>query len=162
MNAAPDNPGVIAPPPLIAAATVALGLLLDWIFPVYVLTVLMLFWTRVTIGVLLFAAGVALAGAGTRAFRRAGTNVPPWKPALTLVPSGIYGYLRNPMYVGMGLMIAGLAIALGSDWMLVLLVPAALLLHYGVVLREERYLDAKFGDAYRGYKQAVPRYGWPG
>jgi len=68
--------------------------------------------------------------------------------------------MRNPMYVGLTLLLAGLAIALASDWTLVLLVPAALVLHFGVVKREERYLEAKFGEAYRVYKGNVPRYGW--
>ena len=62
------------------------------------------------------------------------------------------------MYVGLILVIAGLAIALASDWMLVLLVPAALILHFGVVKREERYLAAKFGETYREYVSKVPRY----
>jgi protein-S-isoprenylcysteine O-methyltransferase Ste14 len=65
------------------------------------------------------------------------------------------------MYVGLGFMVGGLAVALASDWTLVSLVPAGLILHYGVVLREERYLESKFGDDYRRYKEAVPRYGWP-
>jgi protein-S-isoprenylcysteine O-methyltransferase Ste14 len=56
------------------------------------------------------------------------------------------------------LFLAGLAIALGSDWMLVLVVPAALILHFGVVKREERYLEAKFGESYRAYMERVPRY----
>jgi protein-S-isoprenylcysteine O-methyltransferase Ste14 len=55
---------------------------------------------------------------------------------------------------------AGIAIALASDWTLVLLVPAAFVLHFGVVLREERYLARKFGDDYRRYLAQVPRYGW--
>jgi protein-S-isoprenylcysteine O-methyltransferase Ste14 len=65
------------------------------------------------------------------------------------------------MYVGLGLLVAGIAIALASDWTLVMLVPAALVLHFGVVLREERYLAAKFGEDYLDYKARVPRYGWP-
>jgi protein-S-isoprenylcysteine O-methyltransferase Ste14 len=68
---------------------------------------------------------------------------------------------RNPMYVGGVLIIAGLAIGLGSDWTLIMLVPTAAVLHYGVVLREERYLERKFGAAYREYREAVSRYGWP-
>ena len=52
-------------------------------------------------------------------------------------------------------------LALASDWTLVLLVPAALILHFGVVTREERYLEAKFGESYRTYMSKVPRYGLP-
>ena len=48
----------------------------------------------------------------------------------------------------------------GSDWMLLLLIPALLILHFGVVLREERYLEGKFGEPYRRYLRDVPRYGW--
>jgi len=55
---------------------------------------------------------------------------------------------------------AGLALMLGSDWMLILIVPAFLMLHFGVVLREERYLEHKFGPPYLAYKRSVPRYGW--
>jgi protein-S-isoprenylcysteine O-methyltransferase Ste14 len=161
MNGAADNPGVIAPPPLIYAAAVLFGLLLDWLFPVYVLTILFYGTTRVVVGLVLIGVGAALAFAGDRTFRAIGTNTPPWKPALQLATTGVYRYLRNPMYVGMTLMVAGLAITLASDWMLVLLVAAVLVVHYGVVLREERYLEAKFGEPYRQLKARVPRYGWP-
>jgi protein-S-isoprenylcysteine O-methyltransferase Ste14 len=64
------------------------------------------------------------------------------------------------MYIGLGLFLVGLAVALASAWTLAMLVPAALALHYGVVKREERYLEAKFGDDYRAFKASVPRYGW--
>src|SRR5262245_3143629 len=161
MSAPADHPDVIAPPPLIFAAAVVFGLLLEWVLPVYVLSVLFYGSARGGVGLLLIAAGAALAIAGERAFRAAGTNTPPWQPSLNLATTGVFRYLRNPMYVGMTLMVAGLAITLASDWMLVLLVPAALVTHYGVVLREERYLEQKFGERYRRYKQAVTRYGWP-
>ena len=62
------------------------------------------------------------------------------------------------MYLALILILAGLAIALASDWMVVLLVPAALILHFGVVKREERYLAAKFGERYRDYVSKVPPY----
>ena len=65
------------------------------------------------------------------------------------------------MYVGLVLAVAGLAVLLASDWMLVMTVLLAVTLHIGVVRREERYLEAKFGDAYRRYRESVPRYGWP-
>ena len=156
-----DTAGVIAPPPLIALATIVLGLALDWLLPAYVLSVLLLRDERIILGVVLAAAGAALAIAGERAFKRAGTEVKPWKPSLNLATSGPYRWLRNPMYVGLALLVGGIGVALASNWTLVMLVPAGLVMHFGVVKREERYLEAKFGDAYRAYKQAVPRYGWP-
>lgn len=162
MTESRDTAGVIAPPPLIALAAVLLGLVLDRLLPAFVLILLLSFAERIVIGILLFAAGSALAVAGTRAFHRAKTVVSPFKPAQSLATRGIYTYLRNPMYVGLAFIIGGIGVALASDWTLVMLVPAMLLIHYGVVVREERYLEAKFGDAYRGYKAQVPRYGWPG
>src|SRR5712691_4264472 len=111
---------------------------------------------RIVIGGLLSAAGVALAIVAERSFRRAGTDPKPWKPTSALVTDGVYAYLRNPMYVGLALLVAGIGIALASDWTLVMLVAAALVIHFGVIKREERYLGAKFGDAYRQYRTKVP------
>src|SRR5450631_207717 len=156
-----DTAGVIAPPPLIALAAVVLGLALDWLLPAYLLTVLLSWPERIVIAVVLIGAGVALAIPAMRGFRSAGTHVEPWKPSSALVTDGIFGWLRNPMYVGLAFLVSGLGIALASDWTLVMIVPALLMLHFGVVKREERYLEAKFGDAYRQYKARVPRYGIP-
>jgi protein-S-isoprenylcysteine O-methyltransferase Ste14 len=161
MTETSDTAGVIAPPPLIALAAVLVGVALDWLLPAYVLTVLLTFEVRIVIGVLLFAAGAALAVAGMRAFHGVGTVVNPFEPSRALATEGVYAYVRNPMYVGLAFIVGGLGIALASDWTLVMLVPAMLLIHLGVVAREERYLEAKFGDAYRQYKARVPRYGIP-
>ena len=161
MTEVPDNAGVIAPPPLIALAAVLLGFALDWLLPAYVLTVLLSFWERVVIAVILIAAGAALAIPALRCFRSAGTHVEPWKASTVLVTGGIFGRLRNPMYVGLTLLLAGLSIFLASDWMLVMTIVFMPVIHFGVVKREERYLEAKFGDAYRAYKASVPRYGIP-
>lgn len=161
MTKSQDTAGVIAPPPLIALAAFAFGLLLDWLLPAYVLTLLLPLTTRLIVGAILIAAGGAFAFTAMRGFRAAGTHVEPWKPSLVLVTDGIFGRLRNPMYVGLGLLVAGLGVAFASDWTLVLLLPAAVVLHVGVVKREERYLTAKFGEPYRRYLEQVPRYGLP-
>ena len=155
-----DHPGVIAPPPLIGLAALLLGLLLDWLAPVYVLATLLGPWWRGFLGGLIVASGAALAVSARQHFLEAGTNVRPWKPAVRLITSGAFRYLRNPMYVGLMLLVGGFGIAFASDWTLVMLVPLALILRNGVVLREERYLEAKFGEDYRRYKASVPRYGW--
>jgi protein-S-isoprenylcysteine O-methyltransferase Ste14 len=156
-----DTAGVIAPPPLIALGAVLLGLALDWLAPAYSLTVLMPLETRLPIGLLLILFGALLGFGGLRSFRRAGAEVNPYKPSATLATTGVYAYLRNPMYVGLGLIVGGIGIAMASDWTLVMLVAGALTVHFGVVLREERYLTAKIGEPYLRYRQAVPRYGIP-
>ena len=161
MTEARDNAGVIAPPPLLALAVIVLGLALDWLLPAYVLTVLLSLSERVVIGVIVIGAGLGLVIAANRAFRAVGTHAEPWKPSTALVTDGIFGWLRNPMYVGGTLILAGLSVLLASDWMLVMTIVFVPVIHVGVVRREERYLTAKFGEAYRTYMDAVPRYGWP-
>jgi protein-S-isoprenylcysteine O-methyltransferase Ste14 len=157
-----DNPRVTAPPPLLALAAIVVGLTLDWIFPAYLLTLLLSVVERVVVGALLISAGFALGISANRAFHSAGTHVRPWKPSTALVTDGIFGWLRNPMYVGGTLFLAGISILLASDWTLVMTVVGVAILHFGVVRREEQYLELKFGDAYRQYRGRVPRYGWPG
>jgi protein-S-isoprenylcysteine O-methyltransferase Ste14 len=157
--ASPDTPGVIAPPPLIALAALVIGVALDWLLPIDILTAALPFWPRIVIGIIIAVAGGALAIAGDRMFKAVGTNVEPWKPSLRLVTTGIYTRLRNPMYVGLLLLVLGIGTALASDWTLLMFVLTALILHYGVVLREERYLEAKFGEDYRRYKAQVLRWG---
>lgn len=161
MSEPQDAAGAIAPPPLIALAAVLVGVFLDWALPAYFLILLFSFEVRLVIGALLFAAGIALAISGRNNFVRFGTNVNPYKSSTALVTTGIYGHIRNPMYVGLAFVVGGTGIALASDWTLVMLVGAALTIHYGVVHREEQYLSAKFGKAYADYVAAVPRYGWP-
>jgi protein-S-isoprenylcysteine O-methyltransferase Ste14 len=159
-SSAPDRPRVIAPPPLIATIAVVLGLYLDRTLPAYVIETMLTFNERLIVGALIAVAGGVVVLAAERQFRSVGTNVQPWKPTLRIATDGIYARLRNPMYVGLLLLTGGIGIALASDWTLVLLVPTALVLHYGVVKREERYLEAKFGDTYRRYKAKVPRWGF--
>ena len=161
MTGVRDNADVIAPPPLIALGAVVLGLLLDWLMPAYVLYLLLSLTERILIGIVLVAAGAAMVVGALRGFRSVGTDPEPWKPSTALFTGGIYTWLRNPMYVGGTLLLAGIAIALARDWMLVMVILSVVVLHFGVVLREERYLEGKFGDTYRQYKSRVPRYGWP-
>jgi protein-S-isoprenylcysteine O-methyltransferase Ste14 len=160
MMARPDIAGAIAPPPLIALAVLALGLALDWMWPLPLLRSLLGLPARLVLGGLAAATGIAIAVSAERTFRRIGTHALPWKPALQLASSGIYAHTRNPMYLGLGLFVLGVGVALGSIGTLLMLVPGALVLHYGVVLREERYLERKFGEDYRRFKAEVPRYGW--
>jgi protein-S-isoprenylcysteine O-methyltransferase Ste14 len=102
--------------------------------------------------------GVAILATGARNFVRADTPVPSNQPVRALVTAGIHGWSRNPMYVGMLLLYAGIGIAARSPWVLVLALPLFIILRYGIVAREEGYLERRFGDAYREYKARVRRW----
>lgn len=156
-----DNPGVIALPPLIALTTFALGLLLDWLVPIGAAGAIVPRSWRIIVAAIIFLVGCWVAVSAMRTFHRVGTNVDVRKPALALATTDIYTKTRNPMYESLALLLLALAIGFASDWTALLIVPWALVMHFGVVLREERYLEQKFGDDYRRYKQRVPRYGWP-
>ncbi|MEZ5785561.1 MAG: isoprenylcysteine carboxylmethyltransferase family protein [Xanthobacteraceae bacterium] len=160
MTAQTEIAGVIAPPPLIALGVLVLGLALDWLWPLPFLRNLLGLPARLAIAGLAVALGLGIAVVAERTFHRLGTHALPWKPALQLASTGIYAHTRNPMYLGLGLLVLGIGLALGSVGTLLMLVPGALVLHHGVVLREERYLERKFGDDYRRFKSEVPRYGW--
>ena len=112
----------------------------------------------VTLG--LTIAVVAIAGArwGRRTMTAAGTNVRPTRPATTIVTAGPFRYSRNPLYVALTLLYVGLTIAVNTWWGMVLLVPLLAAMHFGVVLREERYLEERFGSDYIGYQRRVRRW----
>jgi protein-S-isoprenylcysteine O-methyltransferase Ste14 len=84
--------------------------------------------------------------------------VPSNQPVRALVTTGIHGWSRNPIYVGMLLLYAGIGTAARSPWVLILALPLVIILRYGVIAREETYLERRFGDAYRDYKARVRRW----
>ncbi len=88
----------------------------------------------------------------------AGTNISPLKPAISLVTSGPYRFTRNPLYLAMTLLFLGLTMLFNSWWGVILLVPLLVVLHWGVVRREERYLQLKFAEQYTEYRSRVRRY----
>jgi protein-S-isoprenylcysteine O-methyltransferase Ste14 len=156
MAAAKDTPGVIAPPPLLYAGALGIGLAIDFL-GVRVATGAPAA-LRYVVAIVLFGAAAALAASALLRFRRAGTHAEPWRPTTAVVTHGVYAFTRNPMYVGMACLYLAVAVALDSVVALILLVPLLVVVRYGVIAREERYLEAKFGDEYRRYKQAVRRW----
>jgi protein-S-isoprenylcysteine O-methyltransferase Ste14 len=112
------------------------------------------FW----IGLALALAGMAFGLMGVARFLRAGNNISPHLPALTVVTGGIYRFTRNPMYLGLILFLAGLAIVFALEWAVIVVPVFALELHYGVVKREERYLLAKFGAPYQALTEHTRRW----
>jgi protein-S-isoprenylcysteine O-methyltransferase Ste14 len=156
-----DNPGVVALPPLIALATLAAGLVLDRLVPIGAANAMLPRSWRFTLAALLFLAACWIVFRAVRTFGRVGTPLDVRKAAVALAADDIYAKTRNPMYQSLGLLLLALAVGFASDWTALLLVPWALVMHFGVVLREEDYLEKKFGEEYRQYLRQVPRYGWP-
>ncbi len=95
---------------------------------------------------------------GLGEFRRVGTQVSPLRPSTALATGGIYRYTRNPLYVSLAFIYLGIAAAMNGLWLLLLAVPLLVAIRYGVIAREERYLEAKFGEDYRQYKRRVRRW----
>jgi protein-S-isoprenylcysteine O-methyltransferase Ste14 len=155
-SGAPDVAGVIALPPLIFLGFLAAATVLEAIVPLPVPVAHSL--ARYVAGAVLAAGGFVMIAIGTRRFAAAGTNIPPNLPTTALVVDGIYGRTRNPLYAGTTLIYLGLGVAAGSLWAIALAVPLLWVINVGVVKREERYLERKFGDAYRAYKARVRRW----
>jgi protein-S-isoprenylcysteine O-methyltransferase Ste14 len=134
---------------------VLVGLALNWLLPLpFVPAAVPAGW----LGAIVFALAVALFAWAIATIARAGSNVPTNRPTTTIVDTGPYRFTRNPIYLGMFLGLIGLAIAFDNLWLLMMLVPFALVIRFGVVVREEAYLERKFGDAYRGYRSRVRRW----
>ncbi len=110
------------------------------------------------IGATMFVAALALFAWAIVAMTGAGSNVPTNRPTTTIVETGPYRFTRNPIYLGMFLGLIGLAVGLDNLWLLLMLAPFALVIRYGVVAREEAYLDRRFGDVYRAYRSRVRRW----
>jgi protein-S-isoprenylcysteine O-methyltransferase Ste14 len=144
-------------PPLLYLGCLILGLILDHVLPLS-LTVPGAGLVRWMAGGGLIIVGVTIFVAGVRNFFRAATPVPSTQPVRMLVTTGIHSLSRNPIYVGMFLIYAGIGVAALSPWILVLVLPIAIIMHYGVVVREEAYLERRFGDTYRDYKARVRRW----
>ena len=150
-----DTAQVIVRPPLAWGLAVIAGLALNWLVPLpFLLADLPAGW----LGAMVFVLVLALFAWAIVTFTRAGSNVPTNLPTTTIAETGPYRFTRNPIYLGMFLGLIGLAIAFDTLWLLMMLVPFALVIRYGVVAREEAYLERKFGDVYRGYRSRVRRW----
>jgi protein-S-isoprenylcysteine O-methyltransferase Ste14 len=152
--------GVIARPPFLFLAALLLGFVADHLLtlPFPISRTGQVHWISAAIAVCLILIGAALVAAGIRNFSRAGTPVPTNEPTRALVATGIHGWTRNPIYLGFFLVYVGIGLVVRSPWILILTLPLAAVIRYGVVAREEAYLERRFGDAYRDYKARVRRW----
>ncbi len=152
---APKSPGVVFPPPLLFALIGFGGWFLAKAYPA--LRFEAPFWIEMT-GYILALAGFALELWTLALFRRAKTSALPWQGDNALIAQGPYKISRNPMYAGMLLLVTGLCLALGLTMALILIPFGALIIDRMVIAAEERYLTARFGDAYLAYCKTVRRW----
>src|SRR4051794_16775201 len=149
-----DNPGVVAPPPLLYLGGIGIGFVLEALLgSTHVPDTV-----RYAVGIPLLVAGGGLMASFVRAFGRAKTAVRPDRPTTAIVTTGPYRLTRNPGYLGMTLVGCGIAVTSGALWVLAGVAAAAIVVDRGVIVREERYLEGRFGDAYRAYRSRVRRW----
>jgi protein-S-isoprenylcysteine O-methyltransferase Ste14 len=149
-----DTPGVIAPPPLIYLAALVIGLALGYLAPTPFLPRSLAYG----LGAVLILIGAWIIISARRMMQRAGTAIKPTLPTTALVITGPFRFTRNPLYVGATLIYVGIAVAARSLWALALLLVVLTVMQRGVIDREERYLERKFGADYVRYRERVRRW----
>ena len=149
-----DSPGVVILPPFLYGGAFLVALLLHWLRRMPILTPAATLWPGIVLAVL--AIGIMIVA--RRVMEAAGTNVNPMLPTTAVVTTGPFRFSRNPLYVALTLFFLGLTLAFDTWWGIVLLPLVLVVMHFGVVLREERYLERKFGEPYRQYRSRVRRY----
>ena len=154
-NAAQDvaNLGLVRPP-LVYLISLVTGALIQLATPLPFLPGTL----AVPLGASLVVVAIALLSYSVAKFLAAGTPVPARKPTTVIVRTGPYRFSRNPIYLAFSLLQLGIAIWVNSLWLLATLVGAVALIHYVVILREEQYLERRFGAQYLDYKASVRRW----
>jgi protein-S-isoprenylcysteine O-methyltransferase Ste14 len=151
-----DTARIIAPPPLLFFLCLGTAWAADRLLPAPLPEMPVV--PRVVTTLSLIALSCAVGAVAFLTFRAHKTPVNPYAPTLTVVSRGPYRFSRNPLYVVLLVTYAGFTLLLDTWWAAGLLPLLALLLHFGVVKREEVYLEEKFGELYRRYKKSVRRW----
>ena len=144
------------PPPAVPVLALAVGMGIHWFYPLS--TAQGTGALRFAVGGVLVVGGLAAMGLAIGWFRKTGQDPAPWKETPELIIEGIYKWTRNPMYLGMGLLQAGLGLLFGSVWPLVLVPLTWWVIHRIAIRHEEAYLAGKFGESYEQYRGSVRRW----
>ncbi len=146
--------GISIPPPVIYMAALLIGLGLNYLSPIPLLSN---GWSYI-IGGVFIVVNIMIMPSVLFRFRRAGTTFDVRKAASVLITKGPYRFSRNPSYVSLTLVYLGIGFCLNNGWILLLVVPVVLIMDLWVVRREERHLEEKFGEEYLRYKSTVRRW----
>jgi protein-S-isoprenylcysteine O-methyltransferase Ste14 len=112
----------------------------------------------VSAGIILLLIGVAIVAVTRRQFTAAGQPTDPGIPTTQLITTGMFSWSRNPLYLAAVVFFVGLGALLNSLWLLILLVPAMIAVHFILIVPEEQYLEGQFGEPYRRYTRLVGRW----
>lgn len=156
MEPSKDHPGIYLPPPVIYITTFLAAILLQRWLPV----INAFFHTAASniLGWVVVTGGLVFLSPALRQFFRTSNTLVTIKPANTLQTTGIYSMSRNPMYVGLTFLYAGLSFLSGNWWNFILLPFLILLVQEYVIKREEEYLVRRFGQVYLDYRSKVRRW----
>jgi protein-S-isoprenylcysteine O-methyltransferase Ste14 len=149
-----DHAGVYFPPPLIHALGVVSGVNLSKLVPLMLPPSVLL----TTLGASLLAIALAIASSAIRQFALSENPLAPNRPVGGLMKGGPFRYTRNPLYLALALMHAGIGLVSGDGWVILTLPPALLVVRYFVIAREEAYLIRRFGRFYLDYQAQVRRW----
>ena len=149
-----DRPRVVAIPPLIYLLFAAAGGVAEFFAPTDTLPTTV----QIPVGLALAAVSFVLVRASMRKFRDADTPFNVRKAATAMVTGGPFRFSRNPGYLALTLLYVAIAVVADSLWMLSLLAPVLAIMHFGVIIPEERHLESTFGDDYLDYKRRVRRW----
>lgn len=153
-GATPDAPGMLVRPPILLLGSIALGLILQAVWPIRFVPAAL----TMIVGAPLVGLSLVLFTFSVKKFRAAGTGIRAHEPTTVIVISGPYRFSRNPIYLSFALLQIGLAIWVNNAWFLAALIPLLTIIRYGVISREEAYLERKFGEEYLRYKRSVRRW----
>lgn len=149
-------PAVKFPPPLLYLGMILLGWLLD--YGLRLADIPLSDTLRYLSGGLIVALGIAINIPAVLTFRAKDENVIPWTGSETIIVSGVYRFTRNPMYLGMSLISLGIGLLTGSYAIVGTALLASVIIDRFVIVREEYYLEKRFGQSYLDYKGQVRRW----
>jgi protein-S-isoprenylcysteine O-methyltransferase Ste14 len=149
-----DNADVKILPPIVLAVALCLGISIGILLPTRLLPV----EVAVHLGLGIVAFSVFLVFAALHELKKIKTAFDVRKSTSAIARTGVFRMTRNPVYLSMMLLYVGLSLLVNSPWMLLLAIPTGSALCLAAIKPEERYLEAKFGDSYRAYRAAVPRW----
>ena len=134
-------------------ASLALHFILPFSFPPGILR-----QALIPVGLLLGLVGMGFLVLARQEFSRYGQPTDPGQPTSRVIRTGVFAVSRNPLYLGAGMFLLGVALIFNLPWLVVMLIVSMALCHYVLILPEEQYLAGKFGSEYEMYAASVNRW----